>query len=26
MAEAFTCCQKNIYAQSKIVKSLHGMF
>jgi len=26
MAEAFTCCQKNIYAQSKIVKSLHGVF
>jgi len=26
MAEAVTCCQKNIYAQAKIIKSLHDRF
>jgi len=26
MAEALTCCRKNIYAQAKIIKSLHDRF
>jgi len=25
-AKAFTCCGKNIYAQAKIIKSLHDRF